>query len=333
MNFQPPVLVDGHRRLFHYLRLSVTEVCNFRCTYCLPNGWSKADGARPASYLAVDEISRLVRGFAGLGLSKIRVTGGEPAVRRDLADIIAAVAATPGIAKVALTTNGWNLRHRLSEWHDAGLTHLNVSIDSLSPETFQAITGHDRLDDILKGVDLAIAMRLPSVKVNAVLLRETAAGGFGDWAAFVRDRPIAVRFIELMRTGDNGRYFSEHHVGGAVLRQWLTANGWSMAQRRFDDGPAVEYTHPDHAGRIGLIAPYAPGFCDTCNRLRVTARGKLRLCLFGDGGIDLRDLLQDDADTELLQARVQEALTGKAATHFLHANDPGATRNLAQVGG
>ncbi|MGI6247551.1 MAG: GTP 3',8-cyclase MoaA [Pseudochelatococcus sp.] len=333
MNFQPPALLDGHRRRFHYLRLSITEVCNFRCTYCLPNGWRKADGAAPASYLAVDEITRLVRAFAGLGISKIRLTGGEPAVRKDLAAIIAAVAATPGIGKVALTTNGWNLRHKLPEWRAAGLTNLNVSIDSLDAGDFHAITGHDRLADVLAGVDLAIGMGLPSVKVNAVLLRETAAKGFDDWARFVRHRPVAVRFIELMRTGDNGDYFAAHHTGGMVLCEWLEAHGWSRAERRFDDGPAVEYTRPDHAGRIGLIAPYAPGFCDTCNRLRVTARGKLRLCLFGDGGLDLRDLLQDDADMPELGARVKRALSGKAATHFLHENDPGATRNLAQVGG
>lgn len=333
MSFQPPALLDGYRRRFHYLRLSLTEVCNFRCTYCLPNGWRKAGGVQPASYLAVEEVTRLVRAFAGLGLSKIRLTGGEPTVRKDLADIIAAVAAIPGIDKVALTTNGWNLRHKLAEWREAGLTNLNVSIDSLVADDFHAITGHDRLADVLAGVDLAIGMQLPSVKINAVLLRETAEKGFGEWAAFVRERPVAVRFIELMRTGDNANYFSAHHVSGAVLREWLDANGWSRAERRFDDGPAVEYTRSDHAGRIGIIAPYAPGFCDTCNRLRVTARGKLRLCLFGDGGLDLRDLLQNDADTPELAVRVREALLGKAATHFLHSNDPGATRNLAQVGG
>lgn len=333
MNFQPPELLDGHRRRFHYLRLSITEVCNFRCTYCLPDGWRKADGAHPASYLTVEEISRLVRAFAGLGLSKIRLTGGEPSVRKDLGEIIGTVAAVAGIRTVALTTNGWNLRRHLPEWRAAGLTNLNVSIDSLVARDFHAITGHDRLAEVLAGLDLAIEMQLPSVKVNAVLLRETAAKGFGDWAGFVRRRPIAVRFIELMRTGDNAEYFAGHHVRGAVLRDWLEAHGWERAERRFDDGPAVEYTHPDHLGRIGLIAPYAPGFCDTCNRLRVTSRGKMRLCLFGDGGLDLRDLLQDDADIPELRARVRSGLTGKAASHFLHQNDPGATRNLSQVGG
>ncbi|MGV6875688.1 GTP 3',8-cyclase MoaA [Pseudochelatococcus sp. B33] len=333
MNFQPPVLVDGHSRRFHYLRLSITEVCNFRCTYCLPNGWRKADGAYPPSYLAVEEIARLVRAFAGLGLSKIRLTGGEPSVRKDLGEIIATVATVPGIETVALTTNGWNLRRHLPEWRAVGLTNLNISIDSLVARDFHAITGHDRLAEVLAGLDLAIEMQVPSVKVNAVLLKETAAKGFDDWAGFVRHRPIAVRFIELMRTGDNADYFAGHHVRGAVLREWLEARGWERAERRFDDGPAIEYTHPDHKGRIGLIAPYAPGFCDTCNRLRVTARGKLRLCLFGDGGLDLRDLLQDDADIAELRMRVRSALTGKAATHFLHQNDPGATGNLSQVGG
>lgn len=322
-------LVDGFGRRFHYLRLSITEVCNFSCTYCLPNGFRKAG---PLSFISPVEAGRVVGAFADLGVSKVRLTGGEPSVRRDLPQIIACAAAVPGVDKVCITTNGWNLERQIDTWRAAGLTNLNVSIDSLDREAFRRITGHDRLRSVIGGLDRALALDLPSVKVNGVLLRETADAGFEAFADFVRDRPVAVRFIELMRTGDNGEYFAAHHVPGTALTDWLSARGWTRRDRAFDDGPAVEFTHPDHAGRIGLIAPYAPGFCDDCNRLRVTARGQLRLCLFGELGVNLKDLLEKD-EPEALRARIRAALAGKPAGHRLHAGDSGDTRQLAQFGG
>lgn len=322
-------LVDGFGRHFHYLRLSLTEVCNFRCDYCLPDGFKKSG---PLKFITPDEAERVVRAFAELGVSKIRLTGGEPSVRRDLSEIIARTAAVPGIGKVCITTNGWNLRQQVDGWHEAGLTNLNVSIDSLNPADFHRITGHNRLSSVIAGVDRALEIPVANVKVNAVLLRETAEAGFEDFVAFVRERPVSVRFIELMRTSDNADYFARHHVLGTALTDWLAVRGWRRRDRQFDDGPAVEYDHADHAGRIGLIAPYAPGFCDSCNRLRVTARGQLRLCLFGELGVDLKDLLEKD-EPEALRARIVRALAGKPAGHRLHEANSGDTRNLAQFGG
>ncbi len=330
MAFDATAMTDGFGRRFHYLRLSVTEVCNFSCTYCLPNGWKKTG---PLSFLTAEEIGRLVAGFSDLGLSKVRLTGGEPTVRKDFNAIIETVAAAPGVAKVAMTTNGWNLARHAVDWRASGLSHINVSIDSIDPETFHQITGHDKLNQVLTGLDLALAEGFSAVKVNAVLLRETAEAGFDGWARFVRDRPVAVRFIELMKTTDNDDYFARHHVKAQGLRDWLDQNGWTPTERAFDAGPALEYRHPDHAGAIGLIAPYAPGFCESCNRLRVTARGKLRLCLFGDGGVDLRDLLQDDEDREALTQHIVSALGGKSAGHSLALGRSGDLRNLAQLGG
>lgn len=321
-------LVDGFGRRFRYLRLSITEVCNFSCAYCLPDGYRKT---RPHDFLSVDEIGRLMETFQGLGVGKVRLTGGEPSVRRDLVEIIGRIRRA-GLGKIAMTTNGWNLAQRVESWRDAGLTHLNVSLDALDPAAFRAITGHDRLGAVIEGVDRALALDLPSVKVNAVLLKSGLRDGFEAFADFVRDRPVAVRFIELMRTGDNADYFAAEHVSGAVLRDWLAARGWTPRPRGPDDGPAVEYVHPDHAGRLGLIAPYAPGFCDGCNRLRVTARGQLRLCLFGEGGVDLRDLLQPGA-SEALAVRIRGALGEKPAGHRLAEGRSGDMRHLAQVGG
>lgn len=323
-------LTDGFGRSFPYLRLSLTEACNFRCSYCLPDGYH-ADG-RPR-FLAVDEIARLVRAFATLGMHKIRLTGGEPSLRRDLTRIIATVARVPGIRKVAITTNGTRLPRYLPDWHQAGLTALNVSVDSLQRERFHAITGHDRLPEVLEGIAMAQALGLQSVKLNAVLLRDRNDDELPAWMEFLRERALSVRFIELMRTGDNGDYFQRHHLRADVLVEQLQAAGWSLRPRAADAGPAREYVHPAYRGSIGIIAPYSRDFCAGCNRLRVTARGDLRLCLFGDFGVALRPLLQSDADHDALLARITTQLGLKAAGHGLHQGRTGLTPHLASIGG
>ncbi|OEZ00527.1 MULTISPECIES: GTP 3',8-cyclase MoaA [Stenotrophomonas] len=323
-------LTDGFGRRFPYLRLSLTEACNFSCSYCLPNGY-QADG-RPR-FLEVDEIGRLVRAFATLGMHKIRLTGGEPSLRKDLEQIIERVAGVPGIRKVAITTNGTLLPRRLPGWHRAGLTALNVSLDSLRRERFKAITGHDRLPEIQEGLALAQALGMESVKLNAVLLRGLNDDELPEWMAFLRDRPISVRFIELMRTGDNADYFERHHLRASVVVDQLLAAGWRLRPRAADAGPAREYTHPDHRGSIGVIAPYSKDFCQGCNRLRVTARGDLRLCLFGEFGVPLRPLLQHEDDRDALLARITTQLGLKAAGHGLHQGQTGLTPNLASIGG
>lgn len=325
----PAILTDGFGRKFRYLRLSITEVCNFRCVYCLPNGYARDPEAQ---FLSAAEVRRLVAGFAALGVTKVRLTGGEPSVRTDLPAIIAGAANTPGIARVALTTNGWRLEERVAAWRDAGLTHLNVSVDSLDPNTFARLTGFDRLADILSGIDQASALNL-GVKLNAVLLRDTFEASIAEFAKWLRDRPATVRFIELMRTLDNVDVFERQHLGGGAVERWLTERGWTPLPRRPEDGPAVEYSHPDYLGRFGLIAPYAEHFCDGCNRLRVTARGKLRLCLFGEGGVELRDLLDESIEPGRLEARILEALPTKARGHSLMLAQSGDLRRMADVGG
>ena len=320
---------DGFGRRFRYLRISLTEVCNFRCVYCLPNGYQKVAG--PAVMTPM-EVERLGRVFSRRGVAKFRLTGGEPTVRRDLGDIIARLSALPDVRKVAMTTNGWNLARHIDHWAAAGLTNLNVSVDSLEPDVFHRITGHNRLAAVLAGVDRALELALPSVKLNAVLQRDAVGDGFDRFADYVRTRPVAVRFIELMRTGDNGAFFEDQHIPGSALREWLTTRGWTPSPRAADDGPAIEYSHPDHLGRLGLIAPYSPGFCDSCNRLRITASGKLRLCLFGDDGVDLRHLLDRD-DVAPLEALIESALVMKPRGHRLADGRSGDTRNLSQLGG
>lgn len=324
-------LTDRFGRAFPYLRLSLLEACNFHCSYCLPDGYHATAGT--PRWLTRDEIARLLRGFAAVGLRKLRLTGGEPSLRVDLTRIIADAAATPGIEKVALTTNGIVLRRRFADWHAAGLTALNVSLDSLDHGRFHAITGHDRSQDIRAGLELALGSGLPAVKINAVLLRGINDDELPAWLDYLRGRRLTVRFIELMQTGDNRDYFQRHHLRADALEQSLRHDGWSELPRAADAGPAREYAHPDFAGRIGIIAPYSRDFCAGCNRLRVTARGDLRLCLFGEFGIPLRPLLQSDEQLDELTATLHAQLGLKKAGHGLHEGLTGLIPHLASIGG
>lgn len=323
-------LVDSLGRRFPYLRLSLTEACNFRCSYCLPDGYQAA--GRP-QFLELDEIRRLVTAFAGLGMHKIRLTGGEPTLRKDLTAVIRTVASVPGIRTIAMTTNGVTLSRSVEDWRAAGLTALNVSIDSLDPARFLAITGHDRLADILDGVEAALGLGYTSVKLNAVLLRGSNDDELSRWIDYLRTRPLSLRYIELMRTGDNVAYFDRHHLSADHIVAALLGAGWRERPRAADAGPAREYAHPDSLGRIGIIAPYARDFCASCNRLRVTARGDLRLCLFGTTGIPLRPLLQHDNQQEELRACIATQLGLKAAGHRLHEGETGLIRHFAGIGG
>lgn len=323
-------LVDSFGRQFPYLRLSITDVCNFRCTYCLPAGYQKTCAPE---FLTLEEITRLVNAFARLGVHKIRITGGEPTIRKDFTDIARQISQHPAISKLAFTTNGYRLKAHAKEWRRAGLTHINVSIDSLKPENFQAITGHDKLEDVLAGVDAALEAGFEQVKINAVLLKGQNDHEFADFLGRVKTSPMSIRFIELMQTGDNAEYFQKYHLSADVLRQHLIKGGWQQKPREPDAGPAEIYTHDAYRGSIGLIAPYAKDFCTNCNRLRVTARGDLRLCLFGSLGVSLRHLLQDDNQQDRLCALISKQLAYKASSHFLGLGDTGITPHLASVGG
>lgn len=324
-------LIDSFGRDFHYLRLSVTDVCNFRCVYCLPNGYQKPERAEEP--LTVDEIRNLVAGFAELGLWKVRLTGGEPTVRRDFLELAAAVAATPGIRKVALTTNGYRLKQLASELRHAGITSLNVSVDSLDPGRFREITGTDRLDEVLDGIGAALKAGFETVKVNAVLLRDLNDADLEAFLKWTVDVPVSIRFIELMRTGENEELFRRRHLSGGEVKLRLLRQGWSLRERAPGDGPAVEFEHPEHRGRIGIIAPYSQDFCRSCNRLRVSSTGGLRLCLFGEKDHALRPLLQHESQREELIASVRGLMDRKAVSHYLHEGIYGNTGNLAAIGG
>ncbi|MEY8198863.1 MAG: GTP 3',8-cyclase MoaA [Colwellia sp.] len=323
------MLTDNFGRRFSYLRLSITDVCNFSCNYCLPDGY-QCD--QPRDFLSLDEIKRIAKAFAELGTEKIRITGGEPALRKDLPEIIRICKETQGIKKVAITSNGFKLPEHLPQWLDAGIDAINISIDSLDPRQFHAITGHDKLKTILKGIDMALADGRASLKVNTVLMREYSGKDIQSYLDWLKDTPITLRFIELMQTGDNKQFFDAQHVQGSRIKQNLILDGWLPVIQNKSAGPAQEFYHPDYQGKVGLIMPYSKDFCSSCNRLRISSSGKLHLCLFGEEGLSLREQLQSD-DIKPLQAQILSLLGDKKATHFLHEKLTGATKHLAMLGG
>lgn len=324
------MLVDAHGRHFSYLRLSITEACNFRCSYCLPHGYRSSH--KCSSFLRTDEIQRLCRAFATLGFHKVRLTGGEPTVRADLVEIIANVAAISGIRKVLLSTNGFRLSKRIDDFFRAGLKGINVSVDSLDPDTFRKITGRASLNDVLGGIDRALELGMEAVKINAVALRGINDHHLSRFLDYIRERPISVRFIELM-PGDDRQYYQEHHLPLRIFREQLMRDGWTSGISSADSGPAQVMQHGDYVGTLGFIVPYEKNFCDQCNRLRVNAQGALRLCLFGKSEMTLRHLLQDDADQEALCGEITDLLRLKPSGHNLQALDTGINGSFSRIGG
>lgn len=324
-------LQDALGRRFNYLRLSVTDACNFRCAYCLPGGWCPAPEENAP--LSVDEIRWLVRAFASLGVEKVRLTGGEPTLRRDLADIVRAVAEVPGIRRVGITTNGFDLARLAPSLREAGLSFVNVSVDSLDPDRFRDVTGRPLLDRVLRGVESALAAGFTAVKVNAVLLRGLDRAEFDRFIEWTERHPIAIRFIELMPTGCDPSFFASHHVPVAWVAAELERRGWTPRSRSATDGPAVEFVRAGHAGRVGYIAPSTAGFCATCNRLRVSSRGALKLCLFGDRDVPLRTWLTSEAAAEALPGEIARLVAEKPQGHHLAEGCHGNTWSLATIGG
>ncbi|GIU42240.1 cyclic pyranopterin monophosphate synthase [Shewanella sairae] len=323
-------LQDNFGRRFHYLRMSVTDVCNFKCTYCLPDGY-RPDG-KP-KFLDLNEIEHLVSAFSQVGTQKIRITGGEPSLRKDFTDIIRIVKDNDKINTIATTTNGYRLAKHAQEWYDAGLRRINISVDSLDPKMFYQITGENKFDDVMRGVDAALEAGFERVKINAVLLKGLNDKDLPRFLHWIKNTPIDLRFIELMETGLGHDYFKAHHLAGNDIKLQLEQAGWQFDTPAVDDGPAQNFSHQDYQGRIGLIMPYAKNFCASCNRLRVSAKGKLHLCLFTENGVDLRDLLQTpDQQAELIE-RLHGQLAQKKETHFLHDGITGVTQHLASIGG
>lgn len=322
-------LTDGFSRRLTYLRLSITDFCNFRCEYCLPNGYQ---GKRPTDELSVAEIKTLIQGFAQVGTKKVRITGGEPSIRRDVVEIIETIKNTAGIDMVAMTSNGYKLGKHLANWQAAGLNQLNISMDSFDADTFHKMTGFNTQPQLIADMDTLLATTDIKLKINSVLMAETAFQNLLDAMDYVKERAVTFRFIEFMQTSDNSDLFFAQHAQSDRITDYLLERGWQAQDRGSADGPAIEYSHADYTGRIGMIAPYAAHFCDNCNRLRVSSQGKVHLCLFDEGNYDIRHYLQNN-DVQGLANTLHSFMPIKPEHHHLHDNNSGMMHNLSIIGG
>ena len=328
------LLQDSFGRRFPYIRLSITDVCNFKCGYCLPNGYQK-DKSDNRTFLSLEEVQRLAKGLSELGVSKIRLTGGEPTVRKDFFDIVKILKQNPGIKKTVITTNGYKLDQLAEQIIESGLDGINISIDSLDKNKFHQITGHDRLDEILRGIEKLQKINFKNIKINAVLLKglNNSDKDFNEWANFLKSNEVDFRYIELMQTGDNLDYFKKYHISSKVFIDYLNENNWIIQTLGKDSGPSKNYINPEFKGKFGVIAPYSKDFCKSCNRLRITSRGDLRLCLFGNTGINIRHLIQRDDQIEELKNLILKQLNFKKESHYLELGETGLTKNLSVTGG
>lgn len=331
---------DAHGRVIDYLRISLTDRCNFRCIYCMPE-----DGVCQLGHdeiLRIEDIERLVRVAAGIGIKSIRLTGGEPLVRKGVVDLVQSITRTPGIENVSMTTNGVLLPQMADDLKRAGLNRVNISLDTLDAQQFREITRVGKLEDTLAGIEAALEAGFNPVKVNAVTVRSLDQ----DFLAFAKlsiDRPLHVRFIEYMPVGNasgvDGCGWGKADVIPSeelfeVINEQARAQGLEPLRpaggsRPIGWGPARYFEFPGAQGTVGFISPLSRHFCSECNRLRVTAEGRIRPCLFSDTEYDVRAALRA-GDDEGVRAVLYEALGAKPDEHH---DKVGTERNMSQIGG
>ncbi len=326
-------MVDGFGRRIEYLRISVTDKCNLRCVYCMPLeglDWLKRD-----DLLSYEEIVEVVRVMAPMGLKRVRFTGGEPLVRRDLARLVGMVAEVPGIEDLSLSTNAVLLADEADALEAAGLNRVNVSLDSLRPDRVDAIArrpgSHEK---IMRGLQAAEDAGFAPLKINVVLIGGRNDDEIPDFAAITRERPWHIRFIEVMPTTANLDLSRENYVSCAeALRRVRALGELEPVEGPTGNGPATYYRFPGAPGTIGVITPMSHNFCDRCNRMRLTADGQLRPCLFGDLQTDLRTPLRAG---ESLVPHIRETLRVKPERHHLVQGadvGSGGLVALSQTGG
>jgi len=295
------MLRDTYNRPVRDLRISVTDRCNFRCTYCMP--LDEYEWLEKKEILSFEEIARLTNLFVHLGVEKIRLTGGEPLARRDLDKLVAKLSALPGPPNLCLTTNGSLLAEKVAALKAAGLRRINVSLDSLKPDRFRRITKRGDLARVLEGLFAAQSHGLQPIKINAVIERGVNDDEILDLVAFAREHGFAIRFIEYMDVGNTNNWKSERMVAKKEILETInTRFPLRKLGREKGSAPSVDYQFLDGSGDIGVIASVTEPFCSTCTRARLTADGKLVTCLFSQQGYDLKTLMRSGAtDAELLE--------------------------------
>ncbi|MBI4963852.1 MAG: GTP 3',8-cyclase MoaA [Desulfomonile tiedjei] len=305
------VLMDPYNRVIDYLRVSITDLCNLRCVYCRP-----PEGVQLIAHdeiLRYEEILAIVRVAAEMGIRKIRVTGGEPLVRRGVLGFLSGLHEIEAIEDIGLTTNGVLLPSMAQDLRGAGLTRLNISLDSLRRDTFKAITGGDNLDEVLSGIRSALAVGFSPVKINVVLLQGINEEDVPAFARLTVNDPLDIRFIERMPFGNESVPKSPESFSAAKALEIIQREFGDLVpmERNSLDGPATMFKLAGARGRIGIIDPITGHFCGTCNRLRLTARGTLRPCLLGNREIDIKTPLRTGASDEELADIIQAAVLAK----------------------
>jgi cyclic pyranopterin phosphate synthase len=327
-------LNDSFGRTINNVRISVTDRCNFRCRYCMPE--EGMQWMARSELLTFEELTRLTRVFANLGVQHIRLTGGEPLMRKDLHLLVRQISQVPGIDDLAMTTNGYFLAEQAEQLHAAGLTRINVSLDSLDPIKFNAMTRRDHFDRVWGGIEAIDKLGIRPIKINAVLIRGMNEDDIPRFAELARSRSFIIRFIEFMPIGSDDGWTPESVV---TTKEIIAAMEKSVGKRllpveKRGSQPADRYKFEDGIGEIGLIGSVSEPFCDHCNRVRITSDGKLRTCLFSLGETDLRILLRGGAGDEFIRQTIIDAVWKKEEGHLI--NRPGfvrPARSMSQIGG
>lgn len=324
--------IDAFGRAMTYLRISLTDRCNFRCLYCMPALGMKFQPKE--EHLTDDELLRLIRLFAQTGVTKVRLTGGEPTIRPRLVDLVRGIKSFPGITEVSMTTNALLLGRLAGDLADAGLDRVNVSIDTLDPDRFKTMTRGGRLDLVWKGIEAADQAGLRPIKLNTVVVKGQNDEEVGDLAALTLDRAWQVRFLEIMPLEGVASVHDEGLITSEETQARLEERFGPLMPVETDAAdPARLWKIPGAAGTIGFISPVSEPFCAACNRVRLTADGKLRLCLLRPDEADLRDLLRAGADDDALERAIRAAIWRKPWGHGLAEGERETVRGMSQIGG
>lgn len=313
------MLIDGFGRLHDNLRISVTDRCNIRCFYCMPDA-NVQFGPRE-EILSFEEIERFVRIAAGLGVRKLRLTGGEPLLRRGLASLIANLARVPGIQDIALTTNGVLLKEQAADLYAAGLRRMNIHLDTLDRERFKQITRRDDLDRVVAGIEECLRLGFRPLKINAVAVKNLVEPDIVPLARFGRERGIEIRYIEFMPLDAQGLWLRDKVLSADEMLAMLAEEIGPLEPVPDPDprAPAAEYRFVDGVGSVGFIASVSKPFCLNCNRLRLTADGKLRYCLFAIEEMDVRDLLRSNAGDAAVERVIRANVAAKWMGHEINS--------------
>ena len=327
------LLADQFNRPITYLRISVTDKCNLRCVYCMPE--SGLPWLPKSDILSYEEIVQIAAAAASVGVRSIRISGGEPLIRRNLDRLVAEIGAIAGIEEIALSTNALLLEEQAPALVHAGLTRVNVSLDTLDPQRFERIARRPGLERVQAGIDAAIACGLTPVKVNVVVMRGENDDEIEAFAQWTRERAVYVRFIELMPVHENLGIQRDAYISSdEILERVRSIGDLRPSSGPGGNGPARYYAFDGAPGAVGVISPLSHDYCERCNRVRLTADGRLRLCLFGDHQIDLRSPLRAGASKDEIAAILRSAMLIKPERHHLRLGETASRmRAFSEIGG